>query len=107
VVVNYGCIAPGARQAAVGESVAGLRVDLLPNPVTNGQLLAVVEGAEGQFMRARLMDLKGQVVLQESWSAAEARQRIEWDISSKPAGLYLLDIQAGNRHKTVKVVKED
>jgi hypothetical protein len=45
VTVNYGCVAPGARVATESVVEVPQRILLMPNPVTDSQLRAVVRGA--------------------------------------------------------------
>ncbi|MBC7572523.1 MAG: hypothetical protein H7319_22740, partial [Spirosoma sp.] len=48
-----------------------------------------------------------QVIRSQDWPKAEASQRIDWDISGKPISTYLLQVQAGNQVRVVKMVKGD
>ncbi len=103
-VVNYGCTAPGARVAAAEERPLSVR--LMPNPIADGQLRAVVSGAAGGPLSVRLLDIRGQVVREQSWQVAETDQRIDWSISTRPVGLYLLQAQSPGQTKTVKVISQ-
>jgi len=107
VVVNYGCTAPGARLAGDEEPQTPLTIRLLPNPILNGQLRAVVEGAAGQPLSVQLTDTKGRMVRQQTWPHAEAAQLVEWTIISQPSGLYLLQAQTPGQRITTKVIKAD
>lgn len=111
VVVNFGCTALGVRQAAPEEAVAQLVVQLVvqlvPNPIMNGQMRAIVKGGAGTHLKARLTNLNGQVIRSQDWPEAEASQVVDWDISSTPIGVYLLQVQAGNQVRVVKVVRGD
>ena len=109
VTINYGCIAPGARQSA-GEVTAGvaeipLTVTLLPNPVVNGQLGALVRGAGGQSLVVELVDLRGQVLHRQAWPVAEAEQGVGLTVSVQSAGVYLLRAQTATGVALVKVVQ--
>lgn len=109
VMVDFSCTTPGARIAASAEVriEVPLSVVLLPNPVVGGQLRAIVRGAEGQPLRAELVDLQGQVRQQQQWAGAETEQGIEWTISDRPAGLYLLRVQTPTQITTAKVIHQE
>lgn len=107
VVVNYGCTAPAARLASNEELQTPLTIRLMPNPVLNGQLRAVVEGAAGQPLSVQLTDTKGRMVSQQTWPNAEAAQIVEWTIISQPSGIYLLQAQTPGQRITTKVIKAD
>jgi len=104
VVVNYGCVAPGARVAATEVAEVSLSVVLTPNPLIDGQLRAVVRGAAGQSLSVQLVDLRGQVVRAQQWAEAENEQVVDWNINQQSTGMYLLQAQAGNQIKTIKVI---
>ncbi len=106
VAVNYGCIAPGARQAAEALAEVPLSVVLMPNPVVDGQLRAVIHGAAGKSLSVQLLNLRGQIVKEQNWPVGEGDQVLEWSIGSQPSGLYLLHAQTPNQLKTVKVIKQ-
>lgn len=105
VVVNYGCIAPGARQAAQSGTDVPLSVVLAPNPLADGQLRAVVRGAGGQLLSVELVDLRGEVIRFQNWPVAEVEQLIEWDVTSRSSGVYLLRAGANGQSQVVKVIK--
>ena len=111
VLVDFGCTAPGARQAApIGALTQAaevpLSVLLTPNPVTDGQLRAVVRGATGQPLSVQLLDLQGQVVQQQQWPPAESSQVVAWNVSHLPAGVYLLRAQTPGQVRISKVIKQ-
>ena len=105
VTVNYGCTAPSARQAAFRED-APLRLLLMANPVDGEQLRAVVEGAGGQDLSVMLVNLKGQVVRQQRWSAADPAQVVEWLVGAHPAGVYILQARSGDQQVGTRLVKQ-
>ena len=106
VTVNYGCTTPGARIAAAEVVEIPLTVTLMPNPVVDGRLRAVVSGAAGQALSVKLLDLRGQVVREQAWSEADAEQVVDWSIGQRASGLYLLQAQTPGRSTTVKVIKQ-
>jgi len=113
VTINYGCIAPGARQAAAVEGGdAGIAVVLTPNPVVEGRLRAVVRGAGGQALTVELVNLKGQALHRQQWETAASEQVVDWSVSQWPAGVYLLravseSVSGPARVTTLNVVKQE
>ena len=106
VLVDFGCPASGARQAAAEVAEVPLTLTLTPNPITDGQLRAVVSGAAGQALSVQLLDLRGQVVQQQQWQSAESRQVVEWTISRSPVGVYLLRAQTPGQRTVIKVINQ-
>ena len=92
VTVNYGCTAPGARQAALDGATpaegaeTSLQIRLLPNPLTDGRLRAVVQGAQGQPLTLELLDLRGRKLHQQQWETAAPAQAVDWDVSQSARG---------------------
>ena len=118
VTVNYGCVAPGTRQAALDGSAPaegiepGLQIRLLPNPLTDGRLRAVVQGAEGQPLSVELTDLRGMTLYRQQWDGAAPAQAVDWDVRQQPAGVYLLravsqQASGASQRQTLKVLKPD
>ncbi len=84
VTVDYSCVARMAA-ADVAEVVeVPLSITLAPNPLANGQLRAVVQGAGGQSLSVELVDLRGRSVRSQTWAVADADQRIDWDLTDRP-----------------------
>ncbi len=108
VAVNYGCVAPGARIAAVENVVPEVRlsVTVAPNPVVSETLRAVVRGAGGTLLTVDLVDLQGTTIRTQQWPVADSEQVVEWSVGNRPAGLYLLRAQSNGQVHTVKVVKQ-
>jgi len=70
----------------------------------------VVGGAGGESLSVELVDSRGSVIRSQNWPVADADQRIEWDVTARPSGVYLLRAtQPGagmnGQTQTVKVVK--
>ena len=107
------CPAGGPGRSAPAEVVeAGLRIVLLPNPLTNGRLRAVITGAEGQPLSVELLDLRGMARHQQQWETAVPAQTVDWDVSQQPAGVYLLRaVSRGtsgiSQRQILKVLKPD
>ena len=118
VTADYSCTAPSARQAAPltqeREPIAetNLQVVLTPNPLTDGRLRAIVQGAEGQPLTVELLDLRGRKLHQQQWAGAAPAQTLDWDVSGQPAGAYLLRAvnqraSGASQSQTLKVIKPD
>ncbi|MBO0935112.1 hypothetical protein J2I47_01000 [Fibrella sp. HMF5335] len=103
ITVNAAC--GGRRSGVAGEPVTALSVQLLPNPITNSELRAVVTGATGNALLLTLWDGRGQLVRQQAWAVASASEEVIWDLRQHPAGMYLLKAQAAEQLITVKVLK--
>jgi len=94
-----------AGEVTAGVAEIPLTVTLLPNPVVNGQLGALVRGAGGQSLVVELVDLRGQVLHRQAWPVAEAEQGVGWTVSVQSAGVYLLRAQTATGVALVKVVQ--
>jgi predicted outer membrane repeat protein len=95
----------GAREAAA-EPELTLQVRVVPNPLVNSRLRAMVAGAGGQALTVELTDMQGRVIRSQRWEMAQAEQVVEWDVSQAPPGTLLLRAEADGRSQTVKVAKE-
>ncbi len=102
VAVDYSCT---ARQAAPELADVPLSVVLMPNPIADGQVRAVVRGAGGQFLRVTLLNLQGQPAGEQHWTIAEPEQTIELSTAGQPSGMYLLQAQTPGQRTIVKVIK--
>ncbi len=106
VYIDFNCPGKGARQAASDLAEVPLSVVLTPNPVVDGQLQAVVTGADDQPLSVHILGLRGQVLSEQRWPAAEVRQRIDWNITSMPVGQYLLRVQTPGQSRTIKFIRQ-
>ncbi len=78
-------------------------VSLFPNPTT-GLLNVNVNAPKSGMASAKIVDTKGAVVLQKTLDFETGFQSFSLDISGKPKGMYLLQIQQGNALYTQKVM---
>ena len=101
VTVTTNC---GGRLPAT-EPERPLAVTLAPNPIQDGWLVAVVTGAGGQVLRLQLYDLRGKLIEQQQWQQADSQQRVRWNVSQQPAGLYLLQATTDRQMQQLKVIK--
>ncbi|MCY7349982.1 MAG: T9SS type A sorting domain-containing protein, partial [Cytophagaceae bacterium] len=90
--------------AEVAEPASELQVSVSPNP-TEGLLRISVRGAAGRALRLELFNGSGQVVWQQGVEAAQAEERLSWDIARQPPGLYLLRVSSDQQARTVKVLR--
>ncbi|AEV34075.1 Zinc metalloprotease (elastase) [Owenweeksia hongkongensis DSM 17368] len=88
----------------IGEEEFELKdVSLFPNPTT-GLLNINVNAPKSGMATAKIVDTKGAVILQKSLDLESGFQSFSLDISGKPKGMYLLQIQQGNALYTQKVM---
>lgn len=60
------------------------------------------------MLSVELVDLRVNVIRSQTWPVADADQRIEWDVTARLSGVYLLRATqpgANRQTQTVKVVK--
>jgi ELWxxDGT repeat protein len=94
---------PAATARMATETGAGLAVSLWPNPVHDRLTLRF--GAAPGPASVTIADAAGRLHRAESRLRVHGEQA-EVDVSSLPAGLYLLRVQAGSAHAVRKFVKE-
>ncbi|MBC9909452.1 carbohydrate-binding protein [Chitinophaga varians] len=73
---------------------------LYPNP-TNGQLMIDLRGLS--YTRLTLLDIRGNVLRQ--WNIPKGERQISRDISSLPAGRYILRLEGDRQTKTRSLIK--
>jgi len=96
---------PNGRLAAAAEPGTTLAATLLPNPV--GEEFTVrISGAMGKTVGIVLTDLAGNALLNSSVPVTTADQLERVRLGSRPAGLYLLRLSAGQQTVVLKVVKQ-
>lgn len=76
------------------------KILLYPNP-TSGQLTVNLDGGAYRFLT--LMDIRGSVIRQ--WVIQKGDKQISKNISTLPAGTYLLRLEGGNKSKSFRLVK--
>ncbi len=103
VTVNYNCVGGGARVGAPAVEVP-LGVVVLGNPVTDGVLRAVVQGASGGPLQVLLTDSRGRLIGQQTLDEASADQPLSMNLGSVPGGLLLLRVSTPTQSQTVKVI---
>ncbi|GAB3542403.1 lamin tail domain-containing protein [Spirosoma fluminis] len=93
-----------ARELAVEKATAepGLTLTILGNPLVDGQLKATISGAAGKAVHVQLMDTRGHAIYQQQ---AIDQQRIDWNLSTHPSGLYTLQAYTDQQQVIYKIVK--
>ena len=90
-------------QASVSESFADGEAMLFPNPTERGFILSLTGTATAQNALATLSTLDGRV-LEERVVAGTSE---EFDLGSRPAGIYLLRLSTDREAKVWKVIKRN
>ena len=81
-------------------------VNMQPNPVTNSAILNI-SVAERQELTVFVTDNKGSRVIQKSIQTVTGNNQEELDLSSLPAGTYILSVVATNgQQKIIRFVKQ-
>ena len=94
--------APTEKQTVYSEMLSNIRLNIYPNP-TDGWLKVEIQGmAEGQTANILLYNLSGQMIV----SLKGITDFTDIDISSQPAGTYLMKIIAGEYQTEWKIIKK-
>lgn len=94
-----------ARISADDEPTERLQVRTLGNPTAN-QLVVEVQGADGQELMLRLVDVRGRLIESRKISTASAVERQTFDVHALGRGLLLLQAQTSRQTQSIKVVKD-
>ena len=86
------------------EPMTPLRVSVLGNPVVNGSLDVVIQGAQGQALRLVLTDMQGHVVTEQYIGSAVAREHQTLKIGRGAGGVLLLRVSTTTQQQVVKVL---
>lgn len=84
------------------ESVA--EVQLYPNPAQESVQL-VITGAENTSAAVTIADMQGKAVYTTTMQLGIGKNIHQIDISTMAAGMYMVQVQAGNSRKTLKLVR--
>jgi hypothetical protein len=74
-----------------------------PNPTTGRFRLELTGSAPGETLHVEIFSMLGEQVLSRN---IETGNPIEFSLSGNPAGIYLVRIQGGATHETVRIVKQ-
>ena len=80
------------------------QISVSPNP-TDGLLRIGIRGAADQSLNVELFNATGQSIRQVGLEKAQNEERLSWDISRQPPGLYQLRVNSGQQIKTLKIVR--
>lgn len=97
--INSGCEA-----TANEEQLSVYGVQLAPNP-TSGRLDIVLENEWTGALEARLLDVFGQILLQNQFEKTTPKQAFNLDLGALPAGNYWLNLRMAQQEATFSVVK--
>lgn len=78
-----------------------------PNP-TDGWISVIVQAPERELLQLRVLDVTGRLVRQQSQAATGFVQKIGLDLRDPgiPPGLYLLELSAGERKQSFRIMKQ-
>jgi hypothetical protein len=88
-------------QSSWPEMQGGFAVNISPNPVTN--ILRVELTGEGNAHRIRLMNVKGQLIMERNYPAESMNHELE--MGDLPKGVYLIEVSNGQQNIIKKIVK--
>lgn len=77
-------------------------VQLYPNPAKESVQL-VITGAENTSANIIITDMQGKAVSTSTMQLGIGKNTLQIDISTLPAGMYMVQVQAGNSRKTLKL----
>ncbi|WP_170061193.1 cellulose binding domain-containing protein [Spirosoma aerolatum] len=96
---------PDPVGARVGVEPSGLRVIVLGNPIQGDAIQLDVTGAEGQLLRAELIDSRGQLVTKHQVEQAATSEHIRLPVGRSSAGVLLLRVSTLAESQTLKLIK--
>jgi len=79
-------------------------VKLYPNPAKESVQL-VITGAENATAHITITDIQGKVMSETAIQLGIGKNTQHLDISTLPAGMYVVQVQAGNSRKTLKLAR--
>ncbi|WP_169731916.1 BspA family leucine-rich repeat surface protein [Runella limosa] len=98
--------ANGEGQATNVPPLGAKGLAILPNPVTS-TLRLQVQDSKGQVVETTLTDASGRSVLSRQFVPETNTHQEEFGVSELPTGMYFLQVNAGDKQATLKVVKVD
>ena len=95
-------------QGDIVTSLAGIpenteKVNVYPNPLTNGWLMVDTEGHARGTIKLQLLTLEGKTILSKTFQPAEI---LKLNVRSVPSGMYLLTLAEGNQMKFQRIIIE-
>lgn len=109
-VTNNGCVDTSAcynvDYTGVKELVNGIVVSIYPNPST-GKFEVKLSGLDGKGYTMTITDLAGRQIIAKDLGTLNNEGMFNVDISDKPSGVYLLNIDSNGRSiYSTRIVKE-
>ena len=92
---------------AIDDEVTESQVQVYPNPVTNGILKLKVANINVREVDFSIHQFNGKTLGEAQGKVLDSENILSVDISTLPAGLYLLKVVEGNRTSIHKVIKLD
>ncbi len=78
-------------------------VQVLPNP-NEGHFDLLLQSASSQELDIRLMDTKGVLIAQQTYTTQAGQNSLRFEENRLPAGLYFLQLNDGKRTRSLKVI---
>lgn len=88
------------------EEAVALQATVAPNPFSDQISLTFTATDPETPVLIRLVDVRGQVLLQESVQPDAAGNRLKWSTEALSAGLYFLSVQQGSHRLVQRVVRQ-
>ncbi|MCY7357034.1 MAG: T9SS type A sorting domain-containing protein, partial [Rudanella sp.] len=101
---DFGAFCAGTARVASAEPGVGLSVRVLGNPTAGDVVSLEVRGAEGKSLNIQTIDAAGRLQSEQLVKQASVVETVRARLG-RPAGVYLLQVQAGAERQTVRVVK--
>lgn len=100
---------PSSANARIAAAEPGtdLKVTVLSNPVQGSEVVFDVEGAADQPLRVFLTDLQGRVLVNQTSTGQEVRQRHRLSVASQSAGVLLLRVSTPTQWQTLRLIKSE
>ncbi|NNC94974.1 MAG: T9SS type A sorting domain-containing protein [Chitinophagales bacterium] len=86
-----------------GEELKDFEVIVAPNP-TEDKFVVQIENRQNQQLEIKVYDVVGRLLFRQESTASYLTEKI--DISDKPAGMYMVTVQMGDRKQSVRIVKQ-
>ncbi len=87
-------------------TVAPRAITLFPNPVKGGHTTVSFTSAQQETVTLTTFDALGKVVYSEQQQAAEGYNELDLNISTLPAGLYMVNVKANDKTYTQRLIVE-
>ena len=97
----------GISAGVLAEAVAGSQLDLYPNPTSADVHIELRLPEDSGGGRVNLIDVGGRTVQEWSFAARAGVHELDIDLTTRPRGVYLVRIQAGEETFTRRLVVID